>query len=85
MCAGCWSYLHSMEFEVKAVQRLQAFIRLNIFCISQHPNVDGNLEMILLLANEGIVCQGEVEAFVSVDTVGRHRTKHGKENEGIVW
>lgn len=68
-------HLYSIEFEVEAINGLQAFIRLDILGISQHSDVHRNLEVVFLLANEGVISQGEVEAFVGINAVRWDRTK----------
>ena len=68
----CW-YLHSVELQVEAVDGLQALAGLDVLGIAQHADVDSDLEVVLLLAHEGVVGQGEVEAFVCVHAIGGHR------------
>lgn len=67
-----FAHLYSMEFQIEAVDGLQAIICLDVLGISQHAYVHCDLEVVLLLANEGIVSQGEVESLVSVNSIGRH-------------
>lgn len=68
-----FAHFYSVEFQVKAVDRLQAFAALDVLGISQHAHVHGDLEVILLLADKSVVGQGEVEALVGIDAVGGHR------------
>lgn len=68
------AHLHAVEFEIEALDGLQAIAGLDVLGIAQHADVDGDLKVILLLADKGVVGQGEVEALVSVDAVGRHWT-----------
>lgn len=75
------AHLHTVEFEIEAFDGLQAVAGLDVLGISQHADVDRDLEMVLLLADEGIIGQGEVEALVGVDTVGRHWTLKGAERD----
>lgn len=80
-CVVASAHLHTVEFEIEAFDGLQAVAGLDVLGISQHADVDRDLEMVLLLADEGIIGQGEVEALVGVDTVGRHRTLKGAERD----
>lgn len=66
------THLHSVEFEIEAFDGLQALACLDVLGISRHADVHRDLEVVLLLANEGIVGQGEVEALVSIHAIGRH-------------
>lgn len=75
------AHLHAVELEIETFDGLQAVAGLDVLGISQHANVDRDLEMVLLLADKGIIGQGEVEALVGVDTVGRHRTLKGAERD----
>lgn len=77
-------HLYSVEFEIEAVDWLQAVTCLDVLGISQHAYVYRDLEMILLLANKSIISQGEVEALISVNAVGWHRTKDRGRNDDIL-
>lgn len=68
------AHLHAVEFEIEALDGLQAIAGLDVLGIAQHADVDGDLEVILLLADKGVVGQGEVEALVGVHAVCRHWT-----------
>ena len=73
MCVVWCLYLDSVELQVEAVYGLEALAGLDILGIPQHADVDRDLEVVLLLAHKGIICQGEVEALVCVHAIGRHR------------
>lgn len=76
------THFYSVEFQIKAVDRLQAFARLDVLGISQHAHVHGDLEVVLLLAHKRVVSQGEVEALVSINAVGWHWSfKDGEERK----
>lgn len=47
--------------------------RSDVFRLCGHADVNGDLEVVLLLANEGLVQCGVVEAFIGVDVVGGRR------------
>lgn len=68
-----FTHFDSVEFQIKAVDRLQAFTGLDVLGVSQHAHIDGDLEVVLLLADKSVVSQGEVEALVGINTVGGHR------------
>lgn len=70
---GFLAHFYSVEFQIEAVDGLQAFAALDVLGVSQHAHVHGDLEVILLLADESVVGQGEVEALVGIDAVGGHR------------
>ena len=70
-------HLNPIEFEVEAVDRLEAIAGLDVLGISQHAAVHGDLEVIFLLTYEGVVRQGEVKTFISVDAIGGHWAREG--------
>lgn len=78
------THLYSIKFEIEAVDGLQAFARLDVLGISQHADVHRDLKVVLLLANESVISQGEVEALVSVNPVGWHRTED-RERDCDMW
>lgn len=45
-------------------------------------HVDGDLEVVLLLAHKRLIGVGEVEAFVGVHTEGWHGPAHGGDDGG---
>lgn len=61
-----------MQLQVEAVKGLEAFGSLDVLGLAQHANVHSHLEVVLLLAHEGIVTHRKVETFVGVHTVGEH-------------
>jgi len=65
-------YLHAVELQVEAVDGLQALAGLDVLGVPQHTDVHSDLEVVLLLAHEGVVGQGEVETLVGVHAVGGH-------------
>lgn len=72
-----------MQLQVEAVKGLQALWGLHVLGISDHANVDCDLEVILLLAHEGIVAHREVEPFVRIHPVrGRGSVHHGRGKKG---
>lgn len=78
--------LHSMQLQVEAVEGLQALRGLHVLGISDHADVDRDLEVILLLAYEGIVAHGEVEPFVRIHPVRRWGAVHqgrGKRQQAL--
>lgn len=68
-----FTHFDPVELQIEAVDRLQAFTALDVLGISQHAHVDGDLEVVLLLADESVVGQGEVEALVGINAIGGHR------------
>lgn len=67
-----------MQLQIEAVQGLEAFRRLDVLRLTQHADVHGHLEVVLLLAYKSIVTHGKVEALVSIHTIGEHRPEGGK-------
>lgn len=55
------------------VDRLRSAGRSDVLRLCGHADVNSDLEVILLLADEGLVGHREDEAFICVDVVGRRR------------
>lgn len=63
---------------MKSSHLLQAGLRLHIDAVAMQLHVTRDLKVILLLADEGVVRVGEVEAFVGVDSKVRNWAGKGK-------
>lgn len=61
------------------VDRLRSAGRSDVLRLCGHADVNSDLEVILLLADEGLVGHGEDEAFICVDVVGRRRPGNTEE------
>lgn len=61
------------------VDRLRSAWRSDVLRLCSHADVNGDLEVILLLADEGLVSRREDEAFICVDVVGRRRPGNTEE------
>lgn len=60
------------------VHLLRSSGRADVSWFCGHPDVNGDLEVILLLTDEGLVGGGVDETFVCVDMVGRRRPGEGE-------
>lgn len=74
--------LHSVQLQIEAVQGLEAFRCLDVLGLTQHADVHGHLEVVLLLAHKSIISHRKVEALVSVHTIREHRPEGGKGGRG---
>lgn len=63
-----------MQFQIEAFKWLQTLRSLDIFGVSNHTNVHGDLEVVLFLAHESIVSHREIEAFICIHSVCGHRS-----------
>lgn len=73
-----------MQLQIEAVQGLEAFRCLDVLGLTQHANIHGHLEVVLLLAHESIITHRKVEALVSVHPIGEHRPESGKGGRLII-
>jgi len=74
-------YLDPEHLDLEVVDRPRPAGRLDVRRLRGHADVNGDLEVVLLLADEGLVGHGVVEAFVGVDVVGRRTPGGAGEDE----
>lgn len=72
------THLDPEHFYLEVVDHLRPVGRSDILRLCGRADVNGDLEVILLLADEGLISGRVDEAFVSVDVVGRRRPGGGK-------
>lgn len=73
------THLDPEHLDQQVVDLLRSAGRLDALRLSCHAHVHRDLEVILLLADEGLVGHRVDEAFVGVDVVGRGRPAGGKD------
>lgn len=79
--AGLRSHLDPKDFEQEVVDLLRTSRRADVSRLRGHADVDGDLEVVLLLTHEGLVAAGVDEALVRVHVVGGGRPGGGEEEE----
>lgn len=68
------THLDPKYFYLEVVDHLWPAGRLDILRLCGHANVNGDLEVILLLADKGLISGRVEEALVCVNVVGRRRS-----------
>lgn len=67
------THLHPEHFYLEVVDHLRSAGRSDVLWLCSYADVNGDLEVILLLADEGLVSRRVDEAFICVDVVGGRR------------
>lgn len=78
MQATC-THLDPKHLDQQVVDLLRPAGSLDVLRLNCHADVHRDLEVILLLADEGLISHRVDEAFVGVDVVGRGRPGGGKD------
>ena len=74
------THLDPKHFYLEVVDLLRPALCPDVLWLCSHANVNGDLEVVLLLADEGLVSCRVVEAFICVNVVGKRRP--GKAHAG---
>lgn len=71
------THLDPEHFYLEVVDLLRPIGRSHVLRLCCHANVNSDLEVVLLLADEGFVSYRVDEAFICVYVVGRKRPRKG--------